>query len=120
MNASGYVIIEGNIGVGKSTFSAILAEEFKRAGLRAEYLPEPDETTNPFLEAYYKDPAAHAYEMQCHLLHKRFEATQYAVAGARADGADMDALGVEQWELDRLTQGVEEIGDNGELPTIID
>lgn len=33
-----------------------------------------------------------------------------------ADGADMDALGVEQWELDRLTQGVEEIGDNGELP----
>lgn len=33
-----------------------------------------------------------------------------------ADGADMDALGVEQWELDRLTHGVEEIGDNGELP----
>lgn len=33
-----------------------------------------------------------------------------------SDGADMNALGVEQWELDRLTQGVEEIGDNGELP----
>lgn len=84
MNTNGYIIIEGNIGVGKSTFSAILTEEFKRAGLRAEYLPEPDESNNPFLAAYYQDPAAHAYEMQCHLLHKRFEATQYAVAGARA------------------------------------
>ena len=84
MNTSGYIIIEGNIGVGKSTFSKILSREFRRAGLRAEYLPEPDENNNPFLAAYYENPAAHAYEMQCHLLHKRFEATQYAVAGARA------------------------------------
>lgn len=83
MNQNGYVIIEGNIGVGKSTFSRILAEEFKREKIRAEYLPEPDEKNNPFLAKYYEDPAAHAFVMQCHLLHRRFEATQYAVAGAR-------------------------------------
>lgn len=84
MNWNGYVILEGNIGVGKSTFSRALSEALKELGLNAEAIPEPDENTNPFLALYYKDPAAHAYEMQCHLLHKRFESTQYAVAGARS------------------------------------
>lgn len=82
MNENGYIIIEGNIGVGKSTFSRIIAEEFKKTGVRAEYLPEPDEKNNPFLADYYKDPAAHAYEMQQHLLHRRFDATEYAASGA--------------------------------------
>lgn len=83
-NLSGYIIIEGNIGVGKSTFAQILAEAFARAGYRAEYLPEPDETTNPFLAPYYEDPAGTAYKMQMHLLHQRFKATRYAQAAALA------------------------------------
>lgn len=83
--SSGYVIVEGNIGVGKSTFSRLLAETLRAEGLRAEYLPEPDETTNPFLSSYYADPARYAYKMQMHLLHQRFKSTRYAQAAALAD-----------------------------------
>lgn len=83
-NSSGYIIIEGNIGVGKSTFSKLLVDAFKFLGFRAEYLPEPDETTNPFLAAYYADPKGTAYKMQMHLLHQRFKSTRYAQAAALA------------------------------------
>ena len=79
---SGYVILEGNIGVGKSTFSAILAEELQKLGCNAEYLPEPDESTNPFLADYYAHPKETAYKMQLHLLHQRFKSTQYAQTAA--------------------------------------
>lgn len=84
MKNSGYVIVEGNIGVGKSTFSALLAKALQNKGVRAEYLPEPDETTNPFLADYYADPAGNAYKMQMHLLHQRFKSTRYAQAAALA------------------------------------
>lgn len=80
---SGYIIIEGNIGVGKSTFARALAGAFERAGEKARYLPEPDETSNPFLAGYYDDPKANAYKMQMHLLHQRFKATQYAQKAAK-------------------------------------
>ena len=81
---SGYVIIEGNIGVGKSTFSQLLVDALRRKGVRSEYLPEPDEKTNPFLAKYYADPARYAYATQMHLLHQRFKSTRYAQAAALA------------------------------------
>ena len=85
MKRSGYVIIEGNIGVGKSTFAQALANAIKAQGCAAEYLPEPDDKTNPFLDKYYEDPARHAYSMQMHLLNARFASTRYAQAGALVD-----------------------------------
>lgn len=80
---SGYVILEGNIGVGKSTFAEALTRAFIRAGERAEYMPEPNEKTNPFLADYYADPRGNAYKMQMHLLHQRYKATRYAQAAAK-------------------------------------
>lgn len=82
MLENGYVIIEGNIGVGKSTFAGHLADALRAKGLKATALYEPDETNNPFLPLYYADPKKHAYEMQMHLLHKRYAVTQYAQWGA--------------------------------------
>ena len=84
MLLNGYVIIEGNIGVGKSTFSELLAEALRERGVKAQTLPEPDETNNPFLPLYYSDPERYALEMQMHLLHKRYAATQFAQWGAMA------------------------------------
>lgn len=77
MKNFGSVIVEGLIGVGKSTFSAILAEV-----LKGEYLPEPDEKTNPFLSDYYADPSRWAYTMQVHLLSARYRTHQYAQSKA--------------------------------------
>lgn len=82
MNTSGYVIIEGNIGAGKSTFAKALTLALKKAGVNAEYLPEPDENTNPFLADYYADPKRYAFTMQMHLLGRRYAMTQYAQWGA--------------------------------------
>lgn len=81
-NDNGYIIIEGNIGVGKSTFSRILADAFITREKRAEYLIEPDDKMNPFLAAYYADPKGTAYKMQMHLLHRRFRDTRYAQVAA--------------------------------------
>lgn len=82
MRKSGYLIIEGNIGAGKSTLAKALTDAFTRAGLNAEFLPEPDEHTNPFLKLYCEDSPRWSYTMQCHLLHRRFASTMYAQTGA--------------------------------------
>lgn len=69
----GLIIVEGNIGAGKSTFSKALAER-----LNGEYLAEPDEATNPYLADYYKDPARWAFDIQMYLLSKRYRMHQDA------------------------------------------
>lgn len=82
MRKNGYVIIEGNIGAGKSTFAQALTKRLRGEDCTAQYLAEPDETNNPFLPLYYSDPKRWAYTMQTHLLSKRYEMTQYAQHGA--------------------------------------
>lgn len=82
MRQSGYIIVEGNIGAGKSTFAAALAKAFVALGHKAEYLAEPADGSNPFLPLYYEDPKRWAFTMQAHLLSKRYEMTQYAQHGA--------------------------------------
>lgn len=82
MKTSGYIIVEGNIGAGKSTFAQALANAFQALGHNAEYLAEPADGTNPFLPLYYEDPKRWAFTMQAHLLSKRYEMTQYAQHGA--------------------------------------
>lgn len=82
INQSGYVIVEGNIGSGKSTFSKHLVAALNRKGVRATYLPELNETNNPFLAKYYADPKRYAFTMQEHLLGRRYATTQYAQWGA--------------------------------------
>lgn len=85
MRKSGYIIVEGNIGVGKSTFTKLIVDELARVGCRSEYLPEPDEQNNNFLPLYYSNPKQYSYSMQMHLLHQRFRDTNFAAAGALAD-----------------------------------
>jgi len=60
------IIIEGNIGAGKSTLTKQLSEAL---GAKAFY--EPVET-NPYLERYYKDPKSCALAMQFFLMSNRY------------------------------------------------
>lgn len=78
---SGVIIVEGNIGAGKSTFALHLAK-----ALEGEYLPEPADGTNPYLEDYYRDPARWAFEMQMFLLTRRYRAQKYAQGEVRHKG----------------------------------
>lgn len=60
-----HIAIEGPIGVGKTTLARKLAEEFG-----AEFVSDT-ESGNPYLETFYRDPAAVALHTQLHFLVSR-------------------------------------------------
>jgi deoxyadenosine/deoxycytidine kinase len=62
-----YIVIEGLIGVGKTSLCRILQEEHA-----AELVLEPHED-NPFLEAFYRDPARYALPVQMYFLLTRWK-----------------------------------------------
>ncbi len=60
-----YIVVEGPIGVGKTTLARRLAESFAAELL----LEEPQE--NPFLARFYENPRAHALSTQLYFLLQR-------------------------------------------------
>jgi len=60
-----YIVIEGPIGVGKTSFARRLA-----GSLEGDLLLEEDET-NPFLERFYRDPRGAALPTQLFFLFQR-------------------------------------------------
>ena len=60
-----YIVVEGPIGVGKTTLARRLAESFAAELL----LEEPQD--NPFLARYYENPRAHALSTQLYFLLQR-------------------------------------------------
>jgi deoxyadenosine/deoxycytidine kinase len=79
-------IIEGPIGVGKSTLAKELAAALtEQSGLPTLTCMEPDETNNPFLGLFYGDKRRWSFTMQAHLLGARFrmhlEAQWHAMNG---------------------------------------
>ncbi len=66
MKSSFYVVIEGTIGVGKTSLSQILSEK-----LNARLILEEFEQ-NPFLEDFYNDPNSYAFQTQIFFLLSRY------------------------------------------------
>lgn len=62
-----HLVIEGPIGVGKTSLARRLADR-----LRAQTLLEAPEA-NPFLERFYRDSARHAFTTQLHFLFQRLD-----------------------------------------------
>ena len=75
MEKKHYILIEGGIGLGKTTLAEALG---KRIGARVLF--EPAEGVNPYLDDYYKDPSAYAFKIQIFLLWRRFRAHSLAQA----------------------------------------
>ncbi len=65
-----YIVIEGPIGVGKTSLANKLAFEFETALL----LEKPDE--NPFLASFYQNPKQYALSAQLHFLLQRAQQVQ--------------------------------------------
>lgn len=64
---SRYIVVEGPIGVGKTSLARLLAER-----LKARTFYEQVEQ-NPFLEAFYKNPEKYAFQTQIFFLLFRFQ-----------------------------------------------
>ncbi|OGF17671.1 MAG: deoxyadenosine kinase [Candidatus Eisenbacteria bacterium RBG_16_71_46] len=62
-----YVVVEGVIGVGKTSLARMLAERFQ-ARLVLEEVEE-----NPFLKDFYRDRARYAFQTQMHFLFSRYQ-----------------------------------------------
>ena len=69
-----YVAVEGVIGVGKTTFSTMLAER-----LEAEVIYE-EVFNNPFLVDFYKNRKRYAFSCQMYFLMSRFQQQQQLVS----------------------------------------
>ncbi len=70
MEASGiynYVVIEGNIGAGKTSFCNKIANEYN-----AKFIPEQFEE-NPFLPKFYKEPSRYAFQLEMTFLADRYQ-----------------------------------------------
>lgn len=62
-----HIVVEGPIGVGKTSLAKLLAEVFHARCL----LEKPEE--NPFLAHFYQDPKKHAFQAQIFFLLTRFQ-----------------------------------------------
>ena len=65
-----YIAVEGPIGVGKTSLVKLLAERLEGRPV-LELVEE-----NPFLKAFYKEPAAHAFQTQLFFLLSRYQQQQ--------------------------------------------
>ena len=65
-----YIVIEGPIGVGKTSLAHLLAKE-----LNAKLILEKAEE-NPFLKEFYKDPGRYSFQTQIFFLLSRFRQLQ--------------------------------------------
>lgn len=61
-----FIVIEGNIGAGKTTLSKKIAEDYN-----AKLIPE-EFAENPFLPKFYKDPEKYSFPLELSFLADRF------------------------------------------------
>jgi|YNPNPStandDraft_1061719.scaffolds.fasta_scaffold16689_2 deoxyguanosine kinase len=75
MGSPRYIVVEGPIGVGKTSLARLLAEEFHARTM----LEKIDE--NPFLGKFYQDPKKYAFQTQLFFLLTRYQQQQEILQG---------------------------------------
>lgn len=67
MHKKGYIVVEGPLGVGKTSLAQLLAER-----INGKTILE-DTEGNPFLANFYKDPKRYAFQTQLFFMLRRFQ-----------------------------------------------
>lgn len=87
MKSARYIVVEGPIGVGKTSLARLIAEEFNSRAV----LEQVDE--NPFLKKFYEEPGAYAFQAQLFFLLSRYrQQRQLAQQDLFAQGTVADYL----------------------------
>ena len=85
-----YIVVEGPIGVGKTSLSNILAERFGARRIFEWY------EENPFLASFYEDRQKYAFQTQIFFLLSRFRQQQELVPAGPLQLGDGQRLPVRQ------------------------
>jgi len=70
-----YVVIEGNIGSGKTTLTKMLAEYWNARTVLEQF------SDNPFLPKFYEDPTRHAFPLEMSFLAERYHQHRNELSG---------------------------------------
>jgi len=62
-----YIVIEGNIGAGKTTLSKMIAKEFNAKLILEQF------ADNPFLPKFYKEPEKYSFQLELSFLAERYQ-----------------------------------------------
>ncbi len=62
-----YIVIEGNIGAGKTTLSKMIAKEFNAKLILEQF------ADNPFLPKFYKEPDKYSFQLELSFLAERYQ-----------------------------------------------
>lgn len=71
-----YVVIEGNIGTGKTSFCKKMAYDYNVSLILEQF------TDNPFLPYFYKDPERHAFTVELFFMTERYKQMQKSMQAA--------------------------------------
>ncbi|NIV35532.1 MAG: deoxynucleoside kinase, partial [Anaerolineae bacterium] len=96
MAQSSYIIIEGAIGVGKTTLARMLQEHLGTA-LLLEVFEE-----NPFLSKFYESRAQYAFQTQMFFLLSRYRQQQQVPQTLAGEGLISDYMFAKDWLFARL------------------
>lgn len=62
-----YIVVEGNIGAGKTTLSKMIAEEYNAKLILEQF------ADNPFLPKFYKEPDKYSFQLELSFLAERYQ-----------------------------------------------
>jgi len=62
-----YIVIEGNIGAGKTTLAKMIAQEFNAKLILEQF------ADNPFLPKFYKEPDKYSFQLELSFLAERYQ-----------------------------------------------
>ena len=62
-----YLVIEGNIGAGKTSLASMLAKDTGRRIILEQF------SDNPFLPKFYEDPDRYAFQLELSFLSERYQ-----------------------------------------------
>ena len=99
-----FIGLDGNIGVGKTTFTKLLSERLK-------WTPFFESVSdNPYLSDFYSDMKRWSFNLQIYFLHKRFEmhqkmsASSMSVIQDRTIYEDLEIFARNLYQLGELSQ----------------